>query len=167
MEVNWFWTIIIGGLLSIPFSIVGNLLTPYSQKWLNKRSELSRSKSLKRLAEEYKRAKRYKDQPELIQLDFSENITKGIIAILTLIGGGSTFVLTVVAFSLFPFPFDEKIKSNILLFGILAAILAVFFPSSNSAISLLEFLLDYSHYKKFEEYEKRILAEMSVLEKKS
>jgi hypothetical protein len=63
MQLDWL-SIILSAVIAIPLSIYANMLTPRVQKWLERRALRIQGKTLKRLQEEYERARELKDRPQ-------------------------------------------------------------------------------------------------------
>ena len=167
MEVNWVTTLIIGSLLSIPLSILANIMTPTFQKWFNKRTRTARTKSLADLKKEYEQTKTFKEQPAVFQFATNEYLIKGMIVLCLLALGTSYFALFYAVDSLsnvFSFLQTDIIKLLLALISAVVWLLMLVFMAS-MINGLLDLWVKYSRIKQFEKYEKEILAKIQEIEK--
>jgi flagellar biosynthesis protein FlhB len=166
MEVNWIITLLIGSLLSIPISVLANLMTPVFQKWFEKQAGSVRNKSLARLKREYERVKNFREQPTLLQLAVNEYLIRGIILICALVIGVTYFVIVYFIDnmpSLNNALGSEIIKSgSFFMSSIIWLFTMVFILTFISG--LFDLLSDYSRLKQFDKFEKKSLARISELE---
>lgn len=84
-DINWLLTILIASILSIPFQILTNLLTPKIQKFLEKRSISSKGKSLKQIKDDYNRIKELHDNPHLMELQTYFHLLYGLYGVIYLL----------------------------------------------------------------------------------
>jgi hypothetical protein len=167
MEANWVSTLIIGAILSIPISILANIMTPTFQKWFDKRARTAYSKSLAELKKEYEQIKIFKEKPASFQFVINEFLIKGVI-VLCLLGLGMAYFMLLYIFDNFhlgiPLVQADTVKNILGLLSTIAWLLVLAFMASimNGLINLLS---KYSRLKQFEKYENETLTKMKELEK--
>jgi len=147
-EVNWIATLLLGLLLSVPFSILSNLWTPRVQHWLSMRSLSSRNKKLKRLKEEYERIKTFHDNPTHLYLTVAKTVIDTL---------GRIFVL-IIFIPVLQAVISVKDFVGVIVWGIFL-ILALAFGDT-----LSELRDDIKKIGGFEKYEKDALASINELE---
>lgn len=166
MEVNWITTLLIGSLLSIPISVLANLLTPVFQKWFERQAGSVRNKSLIQLKKEYERVKIFREQPAQLQLKVNEYLVKGMLLIVILVIGIAYFVITYFVdnlSSLNTAPGVEMVKYGCVFASVTIWLFAMVFILT-FVFDLIDLLSDYSRLKQFDEYEKKTLERIEELE---
>jgi hypothetical protein len=162
MDINWTVTLLLGAVLSIPFGILANLLTPRVQDWLVKRSLTSRGKTLARLKQEYEGICKLRDDSSLLGLRTTQMIFMalgtffGIILILALMP-----VFYVLGTSSMPFPAHEMVTQVFL--AIVYAF--VLFFALVVFLSIYGFYDDILRLLEFEEYKRKTLTRIAELER--
>lgn len=153
-EINWFVTILIGAMLSIPFSVIANLLTPKIQIWWERRSLSTQGKTLARLKSDYERIKQLHDNSTILQLTVFSWIIKGFIALFLVI-------LIVIIVPLIT-------STNNLISVVLSVILVLMIPVLATVIlwRLMALDTDLTRLRHFEKYTADALAQIDSLEKK-
>lgn len=154
-QSSWIAGLIIGALLSIPLSILANLITPRVQEYIERRAIFSRSKSLYNLKTEHERIKQLQANPALLNVIAHRQVVAAlsglysVMSILLLIWLGLTFLHELR-------PFFEVFS------GIAIFVLAIGSSVIQSRLSRLTD--DLIRLSRFEKYEAEMEARIKRLE---
>jgi hypothetical protein len=145
-EVNWLLSLAVGLILSVPFGIATNLLTPRIQELLERQTITARGKTVARLKADYERIKRLHDDPTLLQLTMALYIMRGVAFLVFFIP------------SLFVIQLSADSTTKLLLYGVimLAAYTTGF--GTNKIVS------DITRLTRFGEYEREVQNRIAQLE---
>lgn len=159
MEPNWIITLLLAAAISIPLSVLANLLTPKVSAWLDKRGLESKGKSLQTLRSDYTRIKSLRENPNALRLWLAMGITHLLVSILALITFGFFVSLTQELNRLIPEFFGKYF--SLMQFIVVATGFSLALYLSGNVSSIMQ---DMNRLRDFDEYEKNALEEINKLE---
>jgi len=165
MEANWTTTLIIGSILSIPISILANLMTPTFQKWFDKRARTAYSKSLTQLKKEFDEIKMFREQPNSFQFVINEYLIKGVLVLCSLALGTAYFAALYV-YKTFPInvpSLQSVIEISLATISMILWLFLIIFILS-MVNGLIDLLRKFSRLKQFEKYENATTTRIQELE---
>jgi hypothetical protein len=134
-EVNWVVSLTIGLFLSIPISIIANLLTPRIQNWLDKRAVSTRGKRLEQLKREHNHVVALRNDPSLLQLTVSRAIVDALARLFFL----------VVAFPILSSLLSDQSWGTVIL-GLFTLFALLFSDRLNDLVRNLTRLIEFDKY---------------------
>jgi hypothetical protein len=161
-EINWLLTILVGAIISIPFSVLSNFLTPIIQEKMEKSALSTKEKKLTRLQKEFKETKELYDKPHL----FSAKVAQKSLGGLSIVMFSLSAIIIVATLEMvkkyYIVSSPPSLTNTQLIFLIFLMIMLLI-----GGNILSEFLNIVIRLSKYEEYKKDVVTQIKLLKKES